>query len=50
MKVIIGQFFAGALPILWIGIGAIFAGTLLLSNWLGGVPRQISDSLRIMVF
>ena len=47
-KVIIGQFVSGSLPILWIGIGAIFAGTLL-SNWIGGIPRQISDSLRIIV-
>ena len=47
-KVIIGQFVAGALPILWIGMGSIFAGTLL-SNWIGGVPRQISDILRIIV-
>lgn len=47
-KVIIGQFIAGALPILWIGAGAIFAGTLL-SNWIGGVPRQISDVLRLVV-
>ncbi|MFQ5497592.1 MAG: DUF373 family protein [Nitrosopumilus sp.] len=47
-KIIIGQFIAGALPILWIGMGAIFAGTLL-SNWIGGVPRQISDILRIIV-
>jgi putative membrane protein len=47
-KVIIGEFVAGALPILWIGLGAIFAGTLL-SNWIGGIPRQISDSLRIIV-
>ncbi len=47
-KVIIGQFFAGALPILWIGIGAIFGGTLL-SNWLGGIHRQISDTLRLIV-
>ena len=47
-KMIIGQFVAGALPILWIGIGAIFAGTLL-SNWIGGIPRQISDILRIIV-
>ena len=29
-------------------MGAIFAGTLL-SNWIGGIPRQISDSLRIIV-
>ncbi|MGB0855787.1 MAG: DUF373 family protein [Nitrosopumilus sp.] len=47
-QIIIGQFVAGVLPILWIGLGAIFAGTLL-SNWIGGVPRQISDSLRIIV-
>ena len=47
-KVIIGQFVAGALPILWVGVGAIFAGTLL-SNWIGGVPRQISDILRLVV-
>ncbi|WP_299290210.1 DUF373 family protein [Nitrosopumilus sp.] len=47
-QVIIGQFVAGALPILWIGMGAIFAGTLL-SNWIGGIPRQISDILRIIV-
>ncbi|MGI9567347.1 MAG: DUF373 family protein [Nitrosopumilus sp.] len=47
-KVIIGQFIAGSLPILWIGMGAIFAGTLL-SNWIGGIPRQISDILRIIV-
>jgi len=47
-KVVIGQFVAGVLPILWIGMGSIFAGTLL-SNWIGGVPRQISDILRIIV-
>ncbi len=47
-KVIIGQFVAGALPILWIGMGAIVAGTLL-SNWIGGISRQISDILRIIV-
>lgn len=47
-QVIIGQFVAGALPILWIGMGSIFAGTLL-SNWIGGIPRQISDILRIVV-
>jgi putative membrane protein len=47
-KMIIGQFVAGAIPILWIGIGAIFAGTLL-SNWIGEIPRQISDILRIIV-
>ena len=47
-KMIIGQFIAGAMPILWIGMGAIFTGTLL-SNWIGGIPRQISDILRIIV-
>lgn len=47
-KVIIGQFMSGALPILWIGLGAIFAG-ILLSNWIGGVPRQIIDILRLVV-
>ena len=47
-QVIIGQFIAGALPILWIGMGAIFAGVLF-SNWIGGVPRQISDILRLVV-
>ncbi|MFQ5439983.1 MAG: DUF373 family protein [Nitrosopumilaceae archaeon] len=47
-KIIIGQFISGALPILWIGLGAIFAG-ILLSNWIGGIPRQISDILRIVV-
>ena len=47
-KIIVGQFVSGALPILWIGLGAIFAG-ILLSNWMGGIPRQISDVLRIVV-
>ena len=47
-KIIIGQFISGVLPILWIGLGAIFAG-ILLSNWIGGIPRQISDILRIVV-
>ena len=47
-KIIVGQFIAGALPILWIGMGSIFAGTLL-SNWMGEIPRQISDILRLIV-
>ncbi len=47
-KVIVGQFVAGSLPILWIGMGSIFVGTLL-SNWIGEIPRQISDILRIIV-
>ena len=47
-QIIIGQFVAGVLPILWMGMGAIFTG-ILLSNWIGGIPRQISDILRIIV-
>ncbi|HSB84239.1 MAG TPA: DUF373 family protein [Nitrosarchaeum sp.] len=47
-KIVIGEFVTGVLPTLWIGLGAIFAG-ILLSNWIGGIPRQISDILRIIV-
>ena len=47
-QIVIGQFIAGSLPILWIGLGAIFTG-ILLSNWIGAIPRQISDILRIIV-
>lgn len=47
-KVIMGKFIAGALPILWIGIGAIFGG-MLLSNWLTGAPKRIGDTLRLVV-
>lgn len=45
---VLGQFISGALPILWVGIGTIFAG-MLLSNWLAGAARQISDGLRLIV-
>jgi len=47
-QVFVGQFISGVLPILWIGIGSIFAG-MLLSNWLVGIAKQISDSLRMIV-
>jgi len=47
-QVLVGQFVSGALPILWVGIGTIFAGTLM-SNWLGRIQRQISDILRLIV-
>jgi putative membrane protein len=47
-KIIIGQFVAGGLPFLWMGIGSIFGG-MLLSNWLSGSLRAISDSLRLIV-
>lgn len=44
----VGQFMVGALPVLWIGMGAIFAGALL-GNWIGGAQRQVVDVLRIVV-
>ena len=47
-KILVGQFISGALPILWVGIASIFVGTFL-SNWLGGISKQISDSLRLIV-
>lgn len=47
-QIIIGQFISGALPILWMGIGSIFGG-ILLSNWLGGSLKQITDVLRLVV-
>lgn len=47
-KMVIGQFIFGALPILWIGMGSVLVGALL-SNLIGGIPRQISDILRIVV-
>jgi len=47
-KIVVGQFITGAVPILWIGIGSIFAGTLL-SNWLSGIPKRITDILRLVV-
>ena len=44
----LGQFIAGVLPFLWMGLGAIFGG-ILLSNWLKGSLRQITDVLRLIV-
>lgn len=44
----LGQFISGALPFLWMGVGSIFGG-ILLSNWLKGSLRQITDVLRIIV-
>ncbi len=46
--IIVGQFVSGALPIIWIGFGSIFGG-ILLSNWLGGSLKKISDILRLIV-
>lgn len=47
-KIIIGEFIVNVLPILWIGLGSIFGG-ILLSNWLGGSLKKISDVLRLVV-
>jgi len=47
-QIALGQFISGVLPILFVGIGSVFAGTLV-SNWLGGAQRHISDVLRLVV-
>ncbi|MYB29481.1 MAG: DUF373 family protein [Cenarchaeum sp. SB0663_bin_5] len=47
-KEILGQFVAGALPILWVGIGVIFAGTLL-GNMVGSNRAHTIDILRLAV-
>ena len=47
-QVIIGQFVLGIMPMLWMGLGSIFGG-ILLSNWLGGSLKKISDILRLIV-
>ncbi|MGQ0794614.1 MAG: DUF373 family protein [Nitrosopumilaceae archaeon] len=47
-KVILGHFFAGALPFLWMGIGCIFGGTLL-TSWFKGSLRSVTDVLRMIV-
>ena len=47
-KVVIGQFFSGMIPFLWIGIGTIFVG-ILFNNWLNRKLRHISDILRVIV-
>ncbi len=47
-QILIGQFVASALPFWWIGLGSIFGG-ILLSNWLKGSLRAITDVLRIVV-
>lgn len=47
-KVILGQFLAGALPILWVGMGTIFAGTLL-GSMVGGSGAHTRDILRLVV-
>jgi putative membrane protein len=47
-KVTLGQFIAGVLPFLWISMGSIFGG-ILLSHWMKGSLRQITDVLRLIV-
>jgi putative membrane protein len=47
-KVLIGLFFSGALPFLWMGIGCIFGGAVL-SSWFRGSMRSVTDILRIIV-
>jgi len=47
-QVIVGQYVLGAMPILWMGLGSIFGG-ILLSNWLGGSLKKITDVLRLIV-
>ena len=47
-KYVLGQFIAGALPMIWIGAGTILGGALL-SNILAGLRKQTSDILRLVV-
>ena len=46
-QTLVGQFLTGMLPILWIGIGTIFAG-ILTSNWVNGKLKHISDIIRLI--
>jgi len=43
----VGQFMAGALPILWIGIGVMLGG-MMLSHLFAGARREIGDILRLI--
>ena len=47
-QIVVGQFVSGALPILWVGMGSIFAG-ILFSDWLSRVKKEISNILRLVV-
>ena len=44
---LVGEFLTGMFPILWIGIGTIFAGVLA-SNWINGKLKHISDIIRLI--
>lgn len=43
----VGQFMAGALPMLWIGIGVMLGG-MMLSHLFAGARREIGDILRLI--
>ena len=47
-RTVLGQFVAGALPILWVGTGAILAGPLLASV-VGRTKVHTGDILRLVV-
>lgn len=47
-RTVLGQFVAGALPILWVGMGAILAGTLL-ASLVGRTKVHTGDILRLVV-
>lgn len=46
-KYVMSQFIAGALPMIWIGIGTILGGALL-SNLMAGLRQQTGDILRLV--
>lgn len=47
-KIVLGQFVAGALPILWVGVGAVLAGTPL-ASLIGRTRVHTGDILRLVV-
>lgn len=47
-RTVLGQFVAGALPILWVGVGAILAGPLL-ASMVGRTKVHTGDILRLVV-
>lgn len=48
MRLIVGSFVHGTITLMWIGIGTILVGSLL-SDWLKGSVRAMSDILRLVV-
>lgn len=47
-RLIVGSFVHGTITLMWIGIGTILVGSLL-SDWLKGSVRAMSDILRLVV-